>query len=509
VIAGGWLGAPFSAEAERSLIMEGKKVTDKLGKEVILYKESHALVIGVSEYTNGWPRLPGVKSDVQEVKAALEAHGFNVIVSMNPDRDTLERAFNSFINQYAHNPENRLLFYFAGHGYTFKLAYGGEMGYIIPADAPLPENNEIEFLAKAMDMQMIEVYARRIQAKHALFLFDSCFSGSLFAISRAVPESISSKTANAVRQFITSGSANETVPDQSVFRQQFITALDGEGDNNRDGYVTGSELGIFLEDTVINYSRGSQHPQYGKIRDRYLDKGDFVFTLPEPQVAEATPTSLIPPDVTGSYGDIEAQLKWQEILSKMEEAFAMFRRYEDLNVPTEKKIAAWERFIKDFSTDNPNSTRDDELRNAAQERIAFWKESLLATPTQILQPPTPTPVLTATPQPPTPMPKIRIDNVILKGKKGELIPFWDNKPCLVKQNEQITIKVELHNPSGLSTEFECTAAIGKCMVINDTIEIKYIAPNTPNSPDIVTIKILDKNSREMKAHKSIKIKTIQ
>ena len=64
---------------------------------------------------------------------------------------------------------------------------------------------------------------------------------------------------------------------------QFITALQGEADFNSDGYLSGTELGEFLQDTVANYSKGAQHPQYGKIRNPKLDKGDFVFALPTKQ----------------------------------------------------------------------------------------------------------------------------------------------------------------------------------------------------------------------------------
>jgi len=280
-----------SIERARGLNVD---IKDQQGKQVVLYKESHALIIGVSNYTSGWPKLPGVQRDVEAVKAALEAHGFNVIVKMDLTKNAFEQTFNEFINEYGHDSENRLLFYFAGHGHTDTLAYGGEMGYIVPADAPLPAEDERGFSAKAMDMQMIEVYARRIQSKHALFLFDSCFSGSIFAIARAAPEHITHKTANPVRQFITSGSADEQVPDESVFRQQLIAALQGEGDHNGDGYVTGSELGSFLEDTVINYTRGAQHPQYGKIRNPKLDKGDFVFQI---SVTISVPTPVLAQEV--------------------------------------------------------------------------------------------------------------------------------------------------------------------------------------------------------------------
>ena len=251
------------------------------GETVGLYEESHALVIGVSNYTGGWPKLPGVRDDIVSVRKVLEEQGFGVEVVENPkNRIELEQAFNSFIQTHGRKPNNRLLFYFAGHGHTIKN-YGEEMGYIVPASSPNPNRDLDGFLDSAMDMQMIEVYAKRIRSKHALFVFDSCFSGSLFALSRAIPQNISYKTASPVRQFITSGTAGETVPDQSIFRRQFISALQGEGDTDKDGYVTALELGEFLQKTVVNYSKNAQHPQYGKIRNPNLDKGDFVFVLPK------------------------------------------------------------------------------------------------------------------------------------------------------------------------------------------------------------------------------------
>ena len=247
------------------------------GDPIQLYKNSYALLVGASNYYNGWPKLDGVLQDIAAVKDELERQGFTVITVIDPGLDELQDAYRNFINQYGLDPGNRLLFYFAGHGHTVRTAYGEEMGYIVPVDAPNPNIDKNGFLSKAMTMQQIEVYAKRIQSKHALFLFDACFSGSIFAISRAIPENISYKTTKPVRQFITSGSADETVPDESVFRAQFISALEGEADMNKDGFITGTELGEFLQEKVVNYSKGSQHPQYGKIRNPHLDKGDFVF----------------------------------------------------------------------------------------------------------------------------------------------------------------------------------------------------------------------------------------
>ena len=271
------LSAVEAANIRRGL--EPIPVIDQEGNQVALYKESHALIVGVSEYLGGWPTLLGVKRDIEQVKQALEEHGFHTVVARDPSRKELMETLEGFINQYGQQADNRLLFYFAGHGHTLKLAFGEDMGYFVPADAPHPHQDKPGFLSKGLNMELMQVYAKQIQSKHALFLFDSCFSGSFFSLSRAVPRNISYKTSQPVRQFITSGSANEQVPDDSVFREQFIAALSGEGDLDEDGYMTGMELGEFLQKKVIIYTQGSQHPQYGKMRNPRLDKGDFVFPL--------------------------------------------------------------------------------------------------------------------------------------------------------------------------------------------------------------------------------------
>lgn len=279
-------------------------VQDKEGKRIDLYKESYALLIGIDDYTAGWPDLSGVAKDIEDVKKALEKSGFQITMSRNPDRAKLIGTVESFISKYGHEPENRLLFYFAGHGHTVKLATGVEMGYIVPADAPNPNSNEQGFKDTAIDMQQFENFAQRIECKHVLFMFDSCFSGSIFALSRSgVPEVISYKTAMPVRQFMTSGSADELVPDKSIFKSEFIAGIEGAADTDKDGYVTGTELGEYLLKQVVSYSRGSQHPQYGKIRNPFLDKGDFVFIInivinkPAPSVPQKTEGLLPSPEM--------------------------------------------------------------------------------------------------------------------------------------------------------------------------------------------------------------------
>lgn len=248
--------------------------------DIDLYQESHALLIGVSKYSLDWPDLSGVRKDIQLLKPVLENQGFNTVIIEDPTKEELEKSITDFITKYGQRSQNRLLIYFAGHGHTIKTSYGEELGYIVPSDAPSPNSDLSGFKSKAIPMSQIEIYAKQIDSKHALFLFDACFSGSIFTMTRAIPDIISYKTTNPVRQFITSGSAYEKVSDESIFRQQFITALTSDNaDANKDGYVTGSELGEYLQTSVTNYSYNLQHPQYGKIRNPNLDVGDFVFIL--------------------------------------------------------------------------------------------------------------------------------------------------------------------------------------------------------------------------------------
>ncbi|HNJ43707.1 MAG TPA: caspase family protein, partial [Acidobacteriota bacterium] len=192
-------------------------VKTETGTEVLLYAESHALVIGVSEYQRGtgWGTLPGVKDDVPAVRSALEQHGFQVEVVLNPTGSQLRQALNQFAEDWGFAEGNRLVIYFAGHGYTGKTIDGREMGYIVPQDAPDPDQDNARFNKVAVSMKEIMNIAERVQAKHALFLFDSCFSGTLFKTRERVSPSIVQKTARPVREFITAGTARQAVPDQS------------------------------------------------------------------------------------------------------------------------------------------------------------------------------------------------------------------------------------------------------------------------------------------------------
>lgn len=251
---------------------------DSNGQAIQLYEGSHALLIGATRYENSqWPDLESIPKELDLVATVLKQQGFIVEKHFDPDNRELENLFRDFIDRYGYEKENRLLFYFAGHGYTRD---NGNKGYLVPVDAPSPLEDEKGFQRKALPMSQILAWARESEAKHSLFLFDSCFSGTIFK-SRALPDRppvINKLVSLPVRQFITAGSAGETVPAHSTFTPAFVDAIQyGRGDLNRDGYVSGTELGLYLQQEVPRYV--SQTPQFGKIQEYELSRGDFIFAL--------------------------------------------------------------------------------------------------------------------------------------------------------------------------------------------------------------------------------------
>jgi hypothetical protein len=254
------------------------------------YSGSYALLIGESQYTKGWSRLESIPEELKKVEKMLKTQGFKVEKSMNLNAEQLGNRFKNFINHYGFDENNRLLFFYSGHGHTRK-----NKGYLVPTDAPNPHLDEKGFLQKAVTMSEILAMARKMEAKHALFLFDSCFSGTVFKAKNLpkIPRQISQAAKLPVRQFITAGSANEIVPAKSVFAPAFVDALHyGWGDMNKDGYVTGQELGLYLWNKVPQHT--DQTPQYGKIRDYELSRGDFVFAVGNQAEIAQTPSSPPP-----------------------------------------------------------------------------------------------------------------------------------------------------------------------------------------------------------------------
>lgn len=353
-----------------------------------LYSASFALLIGVSEYTNGWRRLPGVENDIPAVREALERHGFQCTVVMNPDGRQLRRAFEDFIAEYGGDHRHRLLFYFAGHGHTQYLDEMKERrrGYIVAAPAAMPDRDWAEFSRHAVSMDQIQTYARDIVSDHAIFLFDSCFAGTIFRSrsGQTVPPAIEAKVTRPVRQFITAGGPDEPVPDESVFRRVLVRALDGEaGIYSQDGYLTGIELGEHLLAEVRAYTQGAQTPEHGKIRDPLLDQGDFVFAFTgrsQSPVNNGIPEFSADALLEQARQREEAEKSQLALVEKAKDAWRTLEGIESNQyISAGDKAAKYQEYLHKF-------TGSGWMVALAEQRRSFWSnyQATVPTPTEPL-----------------------------------------------------------------------------------------------------------------------------
>ena len=257
-------------------VRTGEAAGSPVAEEVELYGASHALVIGIDNYTGGWDRLNKAVEDAATVADELLQKGFEVTLKTDLTSDQLSRTLKEFFAIKGADPNARLLLWYAGHGQTLN----GE-GFLVPADAP--PATDPAFLVYALPMRDFGSLVRLARSKHVLSIFDSCFSGTIFqARAGAAPTAITRKTTKPVRQFLTSGDAGQQVRDDGSFREYFIRALRGEekADFNDDGYVTGEELSLFMGQKMTALTNAAQTPRGGKLQDVKFNQGDFVFALP-------------------------------------------------------------------------------------------------------------------------------------------------------------------------------------------------------------------------------------
>jgi len=262
-----------------------------------IYSDSWALIIGINEYQNVEPLTYAV-ADAKAVRDMfVSKYGFkdeNVVLVLDEEatKDNIIMEFNEILKKA--KEKDRVVVFYAGHGETYKLPSGGDMGYLIPVDG-----NVDELYISSIPMKSIYDIAEMSYAKHILYLVDACYGG-LTLNTRSLkkdqtPEYLRKMTKERGRQVITAGGKDEQVIEKpewghSAFTRNLIKGLgDGLADENDDGIITADELGGFIRNRVPIDSEGAHTPQRGRIGS---DMGEFVFiseTLDD-QLAEAFPT---------------------------------------------------------------------------------------------------------------------------------------------------------------------------------------------------------------------------
>lgn len=253
-----------------------------------LYRDSHALVIGINQYT-AWPKLSHAVRDAQAVRESLvtrfgfRADNVTLLTDAEATRANILKALNErFGDAKRVKRDDRVFVFFAGHGSTRKLPSGREVGYIVPVDAGL---NDLQ--TDAIAMPQLQEVAEAITAKHALFVIDACYSGlGLTRGGSAAADSNFART-NARRigrQMMTAGGADQQVADDgpgghSVFTWTLLQALNGKADLNGDGLITATELAAYVAPAVSSIAH--QTPAFGSLPGS--EGGEFIFELPVAQ----------------------------------------------------------------------------------------------------------------------------------------------------------------------------------------------------------------------------------
>ena len=305
----------------------GVRVVTSNNEMVDLYTGSYALLIGNGAYQD-WDDLRWPTEDVGELGKVLDGLGFETEVLKDVTADGFRTAMARFISTHGQEEGAQLLFYFAGHGHTLPGAAKTRLGYLAMTDTPDPSRDTSGFRARAVEMDAFSSFARQIRARHVLFVFDSCFSGTVLGQrSGDAVRALGKNVVLPVREFLTAGSEDEPVPDRSLFKTVLVDVLTGViPEPIEDGYLTGFELGALMKSRIPKYS-AVQNPQYGRILDPELDKGDFVFVLKR--------TPVLEPPSGGPSIDLRPEaLLWQAksayTKGDYEIALAHFQRSADL-----------------------------------------------------------------------------------------------------------------------------------------------------------------------------------
>ena len=247
-----------------------------------IYNESWALIIGINKYQNVDPLDYAVNDAVAVKEMLIDKYGFKegnirLIIDEEATKDNIIKGFSDILTRA--KEKDRVVVFYAGHGETYKLPSGGDMGYLIPVDGNLDN-----LYLSSIPMKSIYDIAEMSYAKHILYLVDACYGGLTLNTrglkKNTTPEYLKKMTRERGRQVITAGGKHEQVIEKpewghSAFTRNLIKGL-GEGfaDENDDGIITADELGGFIKNRVVVDVDGAHTPQKGRIGS---DMGEFVF----------------------------------------------------------------------------------------------------------------------------------------------------------------------------------------------------------------------------------------
>ena len=139
-----------------------------------------ALVVGIKDY-NYWSRLQNSRNDAEDMAQTLQNLGFETtLITRNDQGEVNNERFNQALQQFSQNlrPDDRVIFFYSGHGAAIPTDSGSTEGYLIASNTPAPSRgNKVAIQQNAISLKQIaETISNKIDPDvgSILFMIDAC-----------------------------------------------------------------------------------------------------------------------------------------------------------------------------------------------------------------------------------------------------------------------------------------------------------------------------------------------
>jgi tetratricopeptide (TPR) repeat protein len=247
------------------------------------FGKSYAVVIGIGDYEH-YQKLSAPAADAVQVRNFLRDEAqFDRIITLTDEKATrarIENLMERILPQLVQR-NDRLLFYFSGHGITRSLA-ASKRGYLILRSSSRNGWDEM------IDMPRMREWSENFgHARHVLFLLDACFSG-LAASERKAGFDPRSQTIQRLMQpashIVTAGIEGEQsyiFNEKSLFTAAFLAAARGSLSMPNDGVISLSEMMVQIN-RALDAKRAELNEKFRMTPRSYYSRienngGEFFF----------------------------------------------------------------------------------------------------------------------------------------------------------------------------------------------------------------------------------------
>ncbi len=281
-------------------------------QQALPFSRHHAFIVGIDAYEKVSPLKTAVSDARRLAQVLAEKQHFDVHPPLLDARGDALRTLLRETMATVVEADDRVLFYFAGHGIAAD-GDDGPAGYLVPADADPTDLKTLIPMAELQDA------LQALPCRHLLLILDCCFSGAFQWASRSraigslMPKRIYKErfdrfVVDPAWQVITSAAYDQKALDvlqgratgdrglaetpageaHSPFALALFDALAGDADfrtgRDGDGVITATEVYAYVRDRVEPETLEAgqskrQTPGFFPLRNH--DKGEFVFLHPK------------------------------------------------------------------------------------------------------------------------------------------------------------------------------------------------------------------------------------